>query len=120
MRRIAMLAAAASVALTAAAAPPKVMGGLPLTVAHGGPFDGLVDTSPLARSEVELRADPRTLSVRIVPAGWVLTVKPQTLVPVYLNEACAILVKHGIPRSVMVTVAAGSAAAASRTCATSR
>lgn len=87
-----------------AAAQLKTLGGLPLVVAKRGPFDGLIDTSPLARSEIALRADRRTKTIKIIPAGWVLTVTPQASASTYFNDACVIVVENGIPKTTLITV----------------
>lgn len=115
------VALALSVALYAnGAAPPSgsTVGGLHLLIAKDGPMKGLVDASPIARSEVALRADPRTLAVVIKPWGWILTVGPRTAPTAYLEQACVTLLHNGIPPTTIVEVSAGgNAPALKRTCA---
>ncbi len=88
-----------------AAAPVGKMGGLPLRVAHGGAMNGLVDTSPLARSEVALRANAHIKDIRIVPEGWQITVDRDTDLPFFARAACGILIANRIPPGVRVNVA---------------
>ena len=116
---------ALSVALSANGAAPagtpasdSTVGGLHLLVAKDGPMKGFVDASPIARSEVALRADPRTLAVVIKPWGWILTVSSRTPPTAYLAQACATLLSNGIPPTTSVELfAGGRTPALKRTCA---
>lgn len=101
-------------ALAEPAAP--MMGGLRLQIAGEGPMKGLLDASPLARSEVALRADPRTRAVVIAPWGWRLTLARSAALTGYLADACTILRRNGIPSSAIVEVSDGAGAAMKRRC----
>ena len=119
------LVLALAVGLSAAGssrAAGSLMGGLRLQVATDGPMKGLVDASPLARSEVALRADPRTRAVVIYREGWRLTIDPRASETAYSASACAVLLRNGVPPTVVLEVAAvdGSLPTLRRTCGSAR